>query len=203
MNQNSFFKGWVAGSRLRTHSAGPGEAGTGGGSGEYDKASFLAGLSAGFACVGAPLWARAIGELPEWVPKNAVIHKILSVNGSQEEIGVIFAVDDGALIEKSGVCVYPESGYGFVYTAWHYSYAIISETNTFQVARCYYRNGRLTSRDDFETLNFQTAGNVKYYQTMSVFGQPFYNPYTAIYGPTVFSTEAALGEYMGAEIPKH
>lgn len=202
MDANVFLKGWTVGARLRGRSAAPGAGETGGGSGRYDKTSFLAGLAAGFASRGAPPWARAIGELPGWVPQNAVIHKIWSVNGSQDEIGVIFAVDDGAVIQKSGVCVYP-STFGFAYIAWYYTYAIISETNTFQAARCYYHNGRLTDCDSFETLNFQISGNVKYFQTMFMFDHPFYNPYTAIYGSTVFGTEAALGEYMGAEIPKN
>ncbi len=57
MDANVFLKGWTVGTRLRGRGAAPGVGGTGGGSGRYDKASFLAGLAAGFASRGAPPWA--------------------------------------------------------------------------------------------------------------------------------------------------
>lgn len=56
MIESVFFKGWTVGSRLRGHSAAAEAAGAGGGGGEYDRASFLAGLAAGFASRGAPPW---------------------------------------------------------------------------------------------------------------------------------------------------
>ena len=56
MNHNVFLQGWIVGSRLRAHKSYSVAAGAGGGSGKYDKASFLAGMAAGFACRGAPMW---------------------------------------------------------------------------------------------------------------------------------------------------
>ena len=211
VNHNVFLQGWIVGSRLRGHESSHVKAGAGGGSGEYDKASFLAGLAAGMASRGGLPWMRAIGELPGWVPAGAVIHKILSVNnpprehrefGPYDEIGVVFAVDDGAVIEKSGVCIYTGIA-GFWNPAIYRTYAIITGSETIRVGSCYYYNGKLIGGDVLTPVSFTTAGALKYFQTMSAFEAFSTLPYSCIYGPTVFSSEAALGEYMGADIPKY
>ena len=209
VNHNVFLQGWIVGSRLRAHKSYSVAAGAGGGSGDYDKASFLAGMAAGFACRGGLPWMRAIGALPGWVPKGAAIHKILSINnppwehqefGPYDEIGVIFAVDDGAVIEKSGVCIHTGS-IGFFYPAIFPTFAIISDTETFKVARCYYYNDKLIGCDDFATINYTVSGNVKYYQTSVAFTSYYTLPYSCVYGPTVFRSASELSKYMGADIP--
>lgn len=77
MDANVFLKGWTVGARLRGRSAAPGAGGTGGGSGRYDKASFLAGLAAGFASRGAPPWAytgeRIVADTEYLLPLGAGI----------------------------------------------------------------------------------------------------------------------------------
>lgn len=59
VEENSFFKGWLVGRRLRGRRGNPqgyGAAAAADGA-VYDKVSFLSGLAAGLASRGAPLWA--------------------------------------------------------------------------------------------------------------------------------------------------